>query len=116
MLAHAAGTDEFEGFKYVLKADGHWRSAAEVHPRRGRSTEPSSASGECQDLGLFVERKEAGGFDRLNQFPDFGLLAAKAACPPFLLKGFEPVHADGPGERRCTVLERANNSCHSVWF
>ena len=37
MLAHAAGTDEFEGFKYVLKADGHWRSAAEVHPRRGRS-------------------------------------------------------------------------------
>jgi hypothetical protein len=25
MLAHAAGTDEFEGFKYVLKADGHWR-------------------------------------------------------------------------------------------
>jgi hypothetical protein len=35
MLAHAAGTDEFEGFKYVLKADGHWRSAAEVHPRRG---------------------------------------------------------------------------------
>ena len=36
MLAHSAGTDEFEGFKYVLKADGHWRSAAEVHPRRGR--------------------------------------------------------------------------------
>jgi hypothetical protein len=28
MLAHAAGTDEFVGFKYVLKADGHWRSAA----------------------------------------------------------------------------------------
>ena len=40
------------------------------------SYSPNSASGESQDLGLFfVQRKEAGGFDRLSQFPDFGQLA-----------------------------------------
>ena len=32
------------------------------------SYSPSSASGESQDLGLFVQRKQAGGFDRLSQF------------------------------------------------
>jgi len=36
---------------------------------------PNSASGKSQDLGLFVQRKEAGGFDRRNQFPDLRLLA-----------------------------------------
>jgi hypothetical protein len=63
------------------------------------SYSPNSASGESQDLGLFVQRKEAGGFDRLSQFPDFGQLARKAARAPYLRKGFELVHADGPGER-----------------
>ena len=69
------------------------------------SYSPSSASGEPQVLGLFVQHKEAGGFDRLNQFPDFGQLARKAARAPYLRKGFELVHADGRGERRCAVLD-----------
>ena len=51
------------------------------------SYSPSSASGESQDLGLFVQRKEAGGFDRLSQFPDFGQLARKAARAPSFAKG-----------------------------
>ena len=69
------------------------------------SYSPNSASGESQDLGLFVQRKEAGGFDRLSQFPDFGQLARKIARAPYLRKGFELVHADGRGERRCAVLD-----------
>ena len=69
------------------------------------SYSPSSASGKSQDLGLFVQRKEAGGFDRLSQFPDFGQLARKTARAPYLRKGFELVHADGRGERRCAVLD-----------
>ena len=69
------------------------------------SYSPNSASGESQDLGLFVQRKEAGGFDRLSQFPDFGQLARKAARAPYLRKGFELVlvHADCRGERRRTA-------------
>jgi hypothetical protein len=67
------------------------------------SYSPSSASGESQDLGLFAQRKEAGGFDRLSQFPDFRLLARKVARAPYLRNGFELVlelvHADGRVER-----------------
>ena len=63
------------------------------------SYSPNSASGEPQDLGLFFQRKEPGGFDCLSQFPDFGHLARTAARAPYLRKGFELVHADGPGER-----------------
>ena len=56
------------------------------------SYSPNSASGESQDLGLFVQRKEAGGFDRLSQFPDFGQLARlKRPLAPYLRKGFELV-------------------------
>ena len=76
------------------------------------SYSPNSASGESQDLGLFVQRKEAGGFDRLSQFPDFGQLARlhfrtdrTRPLAPYLRKGFELVHADGRGERRCAVLD-----------
>jgi hypothetical protein len=69
------------------------------------SYSPSGASGQSQDLGLFVQRKEAGGFDRLSQFPDFGQLARKIARAPYLRKGFELVHADGRGVRRCAVLD-----------
>jgi hypothetical protein len=46
--------------------------------------------------------KEAAGFDRLSQFPDFGRLARKAARAPYLREGFELVHADCRGERRRT--------------
>ena len=62
------------------------------------SYSPNSASGESQDLGLFVQRKEAGGFDRLSQFPDFGQLARlhlrtdrTRPLAPYLRKGFELV-------------------------
>ena len=59
----------------------------------------SSASGESQDFGLFAQRKEAGGFDCLSQFPDFRLLARKVARAPYLRNGFELVHVDGRVER-----------------
>ena len=51
------------------------------------SYSPSSASGEPQDLGLFVQHKEAGGFDRLNQFPDFGQLARRPVALRTFAKG-----------------------------
>ena len=51
------------------------------------SYSPSSASGEPQDLGLFVQHKEAGGFDRFNQFSDFGQLARKAGRVRTFAKG-----------------------------
>ena len=66
---------------------------------------PSSTSGDSQNLGLLVQGKEAGCFDRLSQFPDFGRLARKAARAPYLREGFELVHADGRGGRRCAVLD-----------
>ena len=46
----------------------------------GPTYRPGSASGNSQDLGLLVERNEAGGFDRLSQFSDFGRLARLHVC------------------------------------
>ena len=46
----------------------------------GPTYRPGSASGNSQRLGLLVECKEAGGFDRLGEFPNFGRLARLHVC------------------------------------
>ena len=59
---------------------------------------PSSTSGDFQNLGLLVQGKEAGCFDRLSQFPDFGRLArlhfctdrARPLAPYLRMAGVEP--------------------------
>ena len=86
------------------------------------SYSPNSASGEPEDLGLFVQRKEAGGFDRLNQFPDFGLwllgaLTEQGRSRSVTAQGFSwfmQMVAVSVGVPYWINL--ANNSCRSVWF